>query len=98
MPAQKPADDKEQAKLEAEAEKLAEKADDAQEKADDLAAAAQKAEEAAEDQGLPRAESRRCPNCRAHLIPHGDDNPHKAGAWHCNGCGTCWAPGLRHPR
>ena len=39
-----------------------------------------------------------CPNCNGPLIEHGDENPVKAGAKHCNACGICWAPGLKHPR
>ncbi len=42
--------------------------------------------------------TRLCPTCKGELIKHGDENPEKAGAYHCNACGTCWAPGLRHPR
>lgn len=39
-----------------------------------------------------------CPNCHGELIKHGDENPFKAGASHCNKCGICFAPGLKHPR
>ncbi len=42
--------------------------------------------------------TRLCPKCKGELIKHSDENPEKAGAYHCNACGTCWAPGLRHPR
>jgi len=80
------------------AERLAERAEAAQAKADEVADAAQAAAETAEDAEIG-GRVRRCPHCRAVLVKHdGDENPFKAGAWHCNACGTCWAPGLRHPR
>lgn len=40
-----------------------------------------------------------CPTCHGELVKHEGDNPYKQGAWHCQGtCGTCWAPGIKHPR
>jgi hypothetical protein len=30
-----------------------------------------------------------CPHCHVRMIDHGDANPHKAGAHHCNTCGCC---------
>lgn len=39
-----------------------------------------------------------CPDCGAPLVKHGDANPYKKGASHCNSCGKCWAPGLKHER
>lgn len=42
--------------------------------------------------------NRLCPNDNAEMIQHGPANPYKAGAWHCNTCGTCWAPGIKVPR
>ena len=42
--------------------------------------------------------ARLCPNCNGEMIQHGDATPIKAGAWHCNACGSCWAPGLKHLR
>lgn len=46
----------------------------------------------------PRESTRACPNCKAELVKHGDANPFKIGAWHCDGCGSCWAPGMRTMR
>lgn len=48
---------------------------------DDLAA-----KQAAKDD--PKA--RLCPHCKAEMVKHGDANPFKAGAWHCNACGCCF--------
>lgn len=31
-----------------------------------------------------------CPACNVEMIKHGPANPFKAGAWHCNTCGTCY--------
>lgn len=39
-----------------------------------------------------------CPDCKGALIAHTGTNPYKVGAMHCNGCGQCWAPGLKQPR
>ncbi len=39
-----------------------------------------------------------CPTCNGELVKHGDANPYKRGAYHCDKCGTCWAPGLKAPR
>lgn len=39
-----------------------------------------------------------CPLCQGDLIKHGDENPYKAGASHCNKCGSCWKPGLKEQR
>lgn len=39
-----------------------------------------------------------CPNCHGELVKHSDSDPAKAGASHCNSCGTCWAPGLKEVR
>jgi ribosomal protein L37AE/L43A len=39
-----------------------------------------------------------CPNCNGEMVKHGPANPYKAGSWHCNQCGACWAPGLKHMR
>lgn len=81
-------DPKEADKAAAVAQHSAERAAKAAEQADqdDLAAARAAA-------GAPV-----CPNCHGELVKHGDQNPAKAGASHCNGCGTCWAPGLNQPR
>ena len=38
-----------------------------------------------------------CPHCGADLIPHGTENPHTAGAVHCNGCGCCFQDGEQRP-
>lgn len=46
-----------------------------------------------EKKGTPR-----CPTCHDELIKHGDENPFKVGAWHCNGCGACWASGFKRMR
>lgn len=46
----------------------------------------------------PPARGRRCPICEGPLIDHGYENPHKAGAHHCNQCGACWASGMRELR
>ncbi len=40
----------------------------------------------------------RCPTCNGELIDHGYDNAYKAGAHHCNTCGSCWASGMRELR
>lgn len=81
-------DSKEVDKAAAVAQHSAERAAKAAEQADqdDLAAARAVA-------GAPV-----CPNCHGELVKHGDENPAKAGASHCNSCGTCWAPGLKQPR
>lgn len=39
-----------------------------------------------------------CPDCKTELVPHDDTEGAKKGAYHCNGCGVCWAPGLKKPR
>ncbi len=72
-----------------------------------VARAADRLEEAAEtlvddlkdaaDDLKSTSRTRLCPHCKGELVKHGDENPHKAGAYHCNNCGTCWAPGLRAP-
>ena len=73
-----------------------------------VARAAERLEEAAEtlvddlkdaaDDLKSTSRTRLCPNCKGELVKHGDENPHKAGAYHCNQCGVCWAPGLRTVR
>ncbi len=72
-----------QAALDKEAASLQEKADAEAEKAAELAAAAEKAENAAEDFGQPRAP--RCPDCgeRMEVYTGGDINPHKLGTAFC---------------
>ncbi len=40
----------------------------------------------------------KCPTCHGELERHGDANPYKVGASHCNQCGSCWKPGLRELR
>jgi len=42
--------------------------------------------------------ARLCPTCHAEMIKHGPENPFTANSWHCNSCGSCWAPGLREQR
>jgi ribosomal protein L37AE/L43A len=59
---------------------------------------AETAEHAAADLEAKAHGTRACPTCNAPLVKHGDENPFKAGAWHCDNCGTCWAPGLKTPR
>ena len=39
------------------------------------------------------ARMRLCPHCHTEMTPHSAADPEKAGAWHCNQCGGCWAPG-----
>ena len=39
-----------------------------------------------------------CPTCNGELVKHSDASPHKKGAYHCDHCGVCWAPGLKEPR
>lgn len=39
-----------------------------------------------------------CPTCKGELVLHGAASPHKAGAYHCNSCGSCWAAGIRELR
>lgn len=34
--------------------------------------------------------ARLCPHCNGEMVKHGDGNPAKAGAWHCDGCGCCF--------
>ena len=46
----------------------------------------------------PGRSRRRCPLCQGELIDHGDENPYKKGAHHCNSCGSCWASGMREQR
>lgn len=58
-----------------------------------LAAAERDLAEATKD-----ARAKLCPNDNAEMVKHGPANPYKAGSWHCNVCGTCWAPGIRVPR
>lgn len=63
--------------------------------------AARATEQAAKDETVAaRAASDTpvCPNDNAPLVKHDGTNPFKQGAWHCNSCGTCWAPGIKHPR
>lgn len=79
-----------------EAERLSVEADDARAHADALAADAQKARERVEDADLRNPH--RCPNCRSVLLRHGAGDPAKEGSYHCNGCGACWAPGIREIR
>lgn len=66
----------------------------AEQAAEDAARAERQLAEATKDD--PRAKL--CPTCNGELVKHGDANPYKAGAYHCSGCGTCWAPGLKAPR
>lgn len=83
--------------LDRQADRLADRADDAQAKADAAAAEAQAALEAAEDEDAPGT-VRRCPHCRAPMEKHGTANPYTANCWHCNTCGCCFSPGLKHVR
>lgn len=46
----------------------------------------------------PPGVRRRCPHCQGPLTAHGDANPHKVGALHCNQCGTCWNTDLESVR
>jgi ribosomal protein L37AE/L43A len=65
------------------AEESAARAEEAIEQADaDAVAAAEASKE------NPR--NRLCPHCRTEMTRHNADNPFKAGAWHCNGCGCCF--------
>lgn len=61
----------------------------AQAAADDLAAKQATKED-------PKAKL--CPTCKSEMIRHGNENPFKAGCWHCNGCGSCWQPNLKQMR
>ena len=70
----------------------------AAEHAETAAEAAAKAERELAEATKEDPKSKLCPNCNGELIKHGDANPHKAGAYHCDQCGICWAPGLKHPR
>jgi hypothetical protein len=45
-----------------------------------------------------KSSTRLCPHCKGELLRHGEANPYKAGAWHCNGCGCCFLPGIRELR
>jgi len=45
-----------------------------------------------------RGGTKHCPTCNGPLVEHGDDNPLKAGAYHCDHCGICWAHDLKAPR
>lgn len=67
-------------------------------RAQEATEAAEKAEVAAVREVADEAGTKMCPKCKGLLIKHGDENPYKAGAWHCNDCGTCWAPGIKEPR
>ena len=72
-------------------------ADVAAEPAEKAAEEANKAErEAIKADAAPGAKL--CPNCNGVLIEHGDENPFKIGAKHCDNCGICWASGLKSPR
>jgi hypothetical protein len=51
-----------------------------------------------EAQQTPAKAVAKCPSCGGKLVAHGPENPYKAGSWHCNDCGSCWAPGLREQR
>jgi ribosomal protein L37AE/L43A len=80
-------------------------AEEAQVNAELAAAHAEKAAEEAAKAERELAEATKedskaklCPACNGELVKHGDANPYKAGAYHCNDCGTCWAPGLKAPR
>lgn len=55
-------------------------------------------EESTQNDAAPEPEEDVCPKCGGDLVKHGDANPHKAGASHCNKCGECWEPGLAKPR
>ena len=59
---------------------------------------AAKAERALAEATKEDPKAKLCPTCNGELVKHGDENPFKAGCSHCNQCGTCWAPGLKHPR
>ena len=39
-----------------------------------------------------------CRICGGTLLRHGAGDPAKEGAYHCNGCGACWASGIRQMR
>lgn len=60
--------------------------------ADHAAKAAEQADKDATVAARAAAGGPVCPTCKHELVKHGDANPYKAGAWHCNGCGQC----LRH--
>lgn len=59
---------------------------------------AEKDQIAALEAAKEKASDRLCPHCHAEMVKHSDADPIKAGAWHCNGCGACWAPGLKRMR
>lgn len=55
--------------------------------------------ETTEETATPtKGKAKTCPACKAELVQHGDENPFKAGAWHCNECGACWQPDLKAQR
>lgn len=66
----------------------------AEQAAADAAEAQRDLAEATKDN--PKA--RLCPLDNSEMVRHGPENPFKAGAWHCNTCGSCWAPGLKQQR
>lgn len=68
------------------------------EHAESAAKQAEKDDLAARQAAKEDPHARLCPNCKAELVKHGDLNPFKAGCWHCNSCGGCWAPGLKQQR
>jgi hypothetical protein len=80
----------------AEADRLADVARKAREDATIAEENARKAREHLEDEiGGYRP---RCPHDQTRLVRHEGDDPIKAKSWHCNTCGCCWAPGIRHIR
>ncbi len=66
----------------------------AEKAADDAAKADRELAEATKED----PEAKLCPACNGELTKHSDASSHKKGAYHCNTCGVCWAPGLREPR
>ncbi len=66
----------------------------AEQAAEDAAKAERQLAEATKED--PKAKL--CPTCNGELIAHGYDNAFKAGAYHCDVCGTCWAHDLKAPR
>lgn len=79
------------------------RAEEAQIAADIAAEHAEKAVAAADAAELTAAREtsesgRACPDCKGPLVQHGDENPFKAGCWHCDQCGACWLPGIREKR
>lgn len=91
MPSKPDKDDKDKEVAEVNAELAVSHAEEAK---DAVARAERELAEASKE----RVNSRLCPNCNGELVKHGDANPHKAGASHCDNCGACWAPGLKEMR